>query len=510
MKAQLKKSRTRKTVRADRERWIPGIKDADLKKLLADRARMSPDAAPNAKRTARARSVPGFVFMRPSFTAYDPDRDPDDPRPPQDPCAGQTWVWQPDLAVQLNTGESQCPSAADLQRVQSALGGHLARFRLSDPEVRVSCAAGNIRIHIWGTRVQPGSCADRARQRAQVPDLVAGGNFGLFINASLIRRLANEAFQNAPKTFSENGAPSSSGPFHVTGLSIGFKPPDVIETYISGYDERPWPDVSFTKTIRDQLNALLDVKTTESTDYSVISQVIAALVLGVFTLALPLLLPVTAFVLFSDIDAALNTPDNPAQGGVGFRLLKSLPQEIPLPQTGGVLPPIAFMIQPGASTHLEGTTIEPERKKLVIAYGKPAIDNRGLFVGALATRQDRVPSVRILGPSSLSMFSNGTSTFGHYTVEADDTFGSLGVTWSGSGPNIEIVNPSAGRTRVNFGRGNAGQGDSFQRTLTVRVTDAEGTRVTASRMVTIFVNESGGLPPVCQVKPWLPQCNPEG
>lgn len=150
-----------------------------------------------------------------------------------------------------------------------------------------------------------------------MPDLVAGGNFGPYINASLIRRLANEAFRNAPKTFSANGAPSSSSPFHVTG-------------------------------------------------------------------------------------------------------------------------------------------------------------------------------------------------FGHYAVEADDTFGSLGITWSGGGPNIEIVSPSQGRTRVNFGRGSAGQGDSFQRTLTARVTDTEGTRVTASRTVTILVNDSGGLPPVCQVKPWLPQCNPEG
>lgn len=64
--------------------------------------------------------------------------------------------------------------------------------------------------------------------------------------------------------------------------------------------------------------------------------------------------------------------------------------------------------------------------------------------------------MRIVGPSNLSMLSSAQSTFGHYAVEADDTFGSLGMTWSGGGPNIEIVSPSQGRTRVNFGRGSAG------------------------------------------------------
>jgi hypothetical protein len=51
-------------------------------------------------------------------------------------------------------------------------------------------------------------------------------------------------------------------------------------------------------------------------------------------------------------------------------------------------------------------------------------------------------------------------------------------------------------------------GDSFQRTITLRIKDEEGSTAIASRTVTITVNESDDLPPICQIKPWLPQCNP--
>src|SRR5690606_31055260 len=165
--------------------------------------------------------------------------------------------------------------------------------------------------------------------------------------------------------------------------------------YISGYDERPWPDVSFTQTIHDRLLALRAVETTTSTDFSVVEQVISALVLGIFAVAIPLLIPAVAFVLFIDIDAALNQPDNPSQGGVGARMLQTLPDEIPLPQTGGIQPPIAYLARHLDAGTLPDVGIDPEKQKLVIAYAAPTIDERGLFVGALASKQDRVPAIQI-------------------------------------------------------------------------------------------------------------------
>ena len=58
-------------------------------------------------------------------------------------------------------------------------------------------------------------------------------------------------------------------------------------------------------------------------------------------------------------------------------------------------------------------------------------------------------------------------------------------------------------------RGNVPRGESFERTVSLRITDVEGSSVTASRSVTVFVNEDDNLPPICQIRPWLPQCNPQ-
>ncbi|MFL6646774.1 MAG: hypothetical protein ACJ8KO_02325, partial [Sulfurifustaceae bacterium] len=438
-----------------------------------------------------------------------PEPDPD--RPPKDPCAGQTWVWMPDIAVQLNTGEA-CPSEADLKRIEQGLGGNLSRFELPDPDVRVRCENGNIFIRIWGNRVQPDSCSELARKRAQVPDLVEGGlGLGLFVNSSLIRRLAHDAFQKAPKRFGASGYPDPNGPLHLTGLSLVFKAPNIIETYISGYDERPWPDVYFTKTLIDHLQAFQMCTTEDKTDYSVVSQIVAALVLGVFSVALPILLPVTAFVLFGDIDAAINQPDAELQGGAGCRLLQTLPVEIPLPQTGGILPPlpIGSMARRSAARVRVPNGIRPKKQKLVLTYGQPAVNDGGLFVKALVERQDRVPSAHVTGPTTLSVYSTAAETFGNYIAYADDFFGNLTYRWS-AGPNVVIHSPAQQGTKISFRRGNAQPGSSFERTFSVRVTDQEGSSVTVSRTVLIYVSEPDELPPICRAKPWLPQCQPGG
>src|SRR5262249_34573025 len=137
-------------------------------------------------------------------------------------------------------------------------------------------------------------------------------------------------------------------------------------------------------------------------------------------------------------------------------------------------------------------------------------DNSGLYVGAVAYTQKRVPALQINGPSRLSFYSTAAETFGFYSVEMFDFYGGRLISWSVSGTNSTVANPANEATRVTFKRGTAKPGDSFDRTITVRVTDSEGSRVTASKTVTFYVDEDepDGLPPICQIKPWLPQCNP--
>ena len=512
---------------AKRESWILGITDVDLKRLLIDRSKLNPTTIPSAKGPNRHREVPSFIFMRPVCSGYDCDvPDPDDDRPPKDPCAGQTWVWQPDLAAQLNLPEDINPTAADLKRIENGLGGNLSAFSLPDPDVRVSLNGKTILIMVWGNRVPSTSCSERARQRASLPDLADGGNFGIYVNAGLIRRLADRAFQNAPKQLDSNGAPSPFGPVHLTNLDIGFKSPNTIETYIFGYDERPWPDVSFKQTIKDTLRSLRRCET--QTDLSTSSgvNVVVSLILVALSVAVPAIIPFTAFVLFVNIDAALNSSGGDegdgGDGGVGCRLLKSLPNEIPLPQTGGIAPPIAFSTakrstgrvttRSNKSIRVAAKTVghdvlSPTREKLVVAYFEPHVDSRGLFVGGFTSPQPRVPAIRIHGPANLSFYSNGSETFGYFSVEMFDFFGGRLISWSASGQNSTVANPGSRGTRITFRRGNAKPGDTFDRTVTVRVTDSEGSTVSASKTVTFFVSEPDSLPPICQIRPWLPECN---
>jgi hypothetical protein len=467
-------------------RWIRGVKDADLKALLTKRARANPSAAPSERsRRAAKRAAPSFIFMRPICTANDCPDDPPPP-PPTDPCAGMPFVWQPDLAAQLNTFFDECPSAADLTRIQDAVGRNLALFQLHDPEVRVSCANANVFIRIWGTRVQPGSCEDKARERADVPDLVAGGNFGIFINSTLIRRLAADAFAQAPKQLSSSGGPSPFGPIHLTGLSVVFTPPNIIETRVFGYDDRPWPSVDFTHVIDDTLLALGQSIPASHNEMSLFDQIISALLLAVFSVAFPFILPIAAFVIFSDIDAAVNTSSGGlVAGGVGARLMETLPKQIALPATGGIVA-LPFARRRARLGLGPDVTVQQKLEKLVIAYVAPTVDDRGLFVGALANRRDRVPAAHIAGPATLTMFPSAGAAIAEYGAVPEDFFGTLTYKWSVGG-NDTVTTPDHPRTKVRFRRAGAKPGDSFERTISLTVTDQEGSSATAERTITISV-----------------------
>jgi hypothetical protein len=487
--------------------WIDGIDDARLHRLLSERAskhRNRGDAAGGAG------TNDGFVFMRPPCRGEDCPDLPPHPTPPHDPCAGQTWVWQPDLAARL-ISDKDCPTAAELARLQQIIGSNLARFQLADPEVRASCNNRVIDILIWGNKVAAGSCSDLARKRAQIPaDIAQGGNFGIYVSAALIRRLAQDAFNAAPKRLYANGFPGSDGPIHLTGLSVAFQSPNIVKTIISGYDDRPWPDVGFTHTITDTLGELRGCDTQSSTEPSRFDEVLAVL-FGAVTLALavavPVLMPLPAFVLWTDLQS-LDRPDGGSDGGVGCRLMQGLPDEIALPQTGGVVTmPTDAMAR---LVDLGDTIPRPKKQKLVIPYDVPRVDDRGILASAFVSIADRVPAVAVAGPASLSLEEHASSTFGNFGARVDDFFGKLTFAWSGDS-HVVIANPTAASTKITFQRGNAKPGDSFQRTVTVKVTDVEGSTATASRVVTVFVAEPGeSLPPVCKVKPWLPVCSPAG
>jgi len=357
--------------------------------------------------------------------------------------------------------------------------------------------------------VQPGSCDDLARQSAQIPSDIAFGSttipaFGVYINADLIRRLAQQAFDDLPKTLATNGFASDDGPIHLTSLSVDFKQPDIthpniIRTYINGYTDQTWPAIHFTTYLTDELLPGKQCTTHSDTETSIVDE-IAATLLAVITAAVPILLS-------GVLDALFNQPNTPNQGGVGCGVYDALPDEIPLSQTGGILPPIpvlarrvsARLVPPNVGTR-------PQRKKFVITYKQPRVDDRGLLVAGDLMLQDRTPRVEIVGPSSLAVDVNAPATFGFYGAEAHDFFGDLSFNWSGNANP-----PNAKATKIFFERGTAKPGSTFERTITVRVTDQEGSTATASLTVSIYVSQSGDNPPtICKIKPWLKICQPDG
>src|SRR5436309_2189047 len=89
--------------------WIDGIDDAHLSEILKHR---SSRHRGNATLAHGVVEPAGFVFLRPPCKGEDCPDPPHNP-PPDDPCRGQTWVWQPDLAARLITNDP-CPSQADL------------------------------------------------------------------------------------------------------------------------------------------------------------------------------------------------------------------------------------------------------------------------------------------------------------------------------------------------------------------------------------------------------------
>ena len=148
---------------APKSTWLGGIADSQLHKLLSERAARHRSGSSTVTPTTAGE---GFVFLRPICTGNDC---PDPHLPPSDdPCRGQSYVWQPDLAVRLVSNED-CPTQAALKLLEQVVASNLSRFKLPDPEVRASCNNRVIDILIWGTRVTPGSCGDLARTHKYRP-----------------------------------------------------------------------------------------------------------------------------------------------------------------------------------------------------------------------------------------------------------------------------------------------------------------------------------------------------
>jgi hypothetical protein len=70
-----------------------------------------------------------------------------------------------------------------------------------------------------------------------------------------------------------------------------------------------------------------------------------------------------------------------------------------------------------------------------------------------------------------------------------------------------VVSPGALVTPIRFSAFGIEPGDSDVRRVSVRVSDADGLDDTDEQTVTIHrLIDDPTIPPICNIKPWLPQC----
>ena len=184
-----------------------------------------------------------LVALAPALRPIDDGGDPfpDDPiDPPPPPPA----VSAPDLGLQLSTCLPADLNAQLISAVKEAI----------DPnaDVRSACVNGSQHVGIW-LRPAINTADSQARDRGLngLSIIGPGETLAFFVNSALIRRQALDGWNKQAKRVDGNGNADPNGPVHLTGFSVGFQSPNRIVTSITGFDERPWPDVDFTLIATD-------------------------------------------------------------------------------------------------------------------------------------------------------------------------------------------------------------------------------------------------------------------
>ncbi|MFQ5627943.1 MAG: hypothetical protein ACE5I1_04215 [bacterium] len=430
----------------------------------------------NARITVPRSSAVRLLGSHPSGVSLLRQRKPGDfpvPLPPTLPPPPPPAVSVPDVAFQL----AECLTDEQRGNLLTSLRAALA----TDADVRTECIESSERIGIW-LRPAQGSDSSLARNRGlqRLEILDTNELYACFVNSSLIRRNAQERWNATPKRLNGSGRPDANGPIHLTAFSISFDEPDRVITRIDGYDERPWPDVDFQLITTDSIWTIGGAIQCESeadldTDESWLN-VLTGLFLLLGAFVSPVFLIAGGFFLVERIIVgSAETPD--ANAGAGCGAAQLIPSEIMLPGT----------------------------QKINFIYTRINVSSGGIYAGGLPLIVDRQPSVTIKGPlqGKTNVFEDSVRL--RYRIQTDDLRGNLQVEWTADGT---VLNTSAEITSIDFNTSGASVGDVLTRRVAVRVTDEDGLVAQADMTVQIHVTDllDDAIPPICRVKPWLPQC----
>ena len=426
----------------------------------------------------------------------DDDGDPfPDGEPPPDPPPP---VSTPDFGIQISFCLPEDMNTSLVGAVRAAYG--------STVDVRTACINNSQRVGVW-LRPVVNSEDDQARNRGlERLDIIGSGEIlAFFINSAFIRRQAFDSWNAAPKRRNGDGDPDEDGPVHLTAFSVSFEGPNKVVTRIEGFDERPWPDVDFVLTTTDTLSvASGQVRCDSERDLDVDTSWLNFLT-GLFLLVLPPLGVV--FLVERIIVGSRDAPDIDA--GAGGAVPAMIPQEI----------------------------LIPAGKKVVASYTRLDVFPGAIVAGGFFDVVDRTPEVTITGPTLISVTEGAASVTRNYTLTTDDLRppffqeaappalasnvaarvtgpGGPGgqtrprprIAWSGDGVALR---PSAETTGFRFDLAGAQVGQVLTRRVAVLVVDVDGLSASAELIVRIHVTPADAdddFPPICRIKPWLPQC----
>lgn len=437
----------------DEEGTLPGIPD--------DASITNPSRPPIRLRGSHSSQQLMQAVALPRRPRDGEDDEPPSPLPPPPPP-----VSTPDLALQISFRLAPELNDAVVTAVRQAI----------DPnaDVRTAYISGTQRIGIWlrpFVNYQDNQARDRGLQRLQV--IGAGEQMAFFINSALVRRKALDGWNAAQKRLNGDGAPDPTGPVHLTGFSLSFESPNQVIARVDGFDERPWPDVDFQITSTDTLSVSGGQIHCDSERKLDIDTSWLNFLAGLFLIVLPPLGIV--FLVERIIVGSKDAPDPKA--GPGCDAAAMVPREILIP--GGL--------------------------KVVPSYSRVEVSSGGIFAGGSFEVIDRAPLVTIAGPTQVAAVEGATSLNRNYSLRTDDLRPPLRIRWSGEG---FAVNPSAETTGMRFNLTGTQVDQVLTRRVSVQVTDADNLTASSELIVHIHITpaDEDDFPPVCRVKPWLPQC----
>jgi hypothetical protein len=408
--------------------------------------------------------------------------DPDDrplppPRPPRDPVSVPDFGFQirPCLEdVSFPPGIPVPPGfdlvTAVIEAVRSIAG--------QGADIRHVCDAGTSHVGVWlAPTADPLVSAARDRGTRLLTPIRGSESFAVFISVGFIKAEAQKEFDKAPKSTDHAGNPTLNGPVHITGHDVALKFPDKIITTIFGFDTTPWPDVSFKLITTDTFRisgSSVDIESDTDLDASVG----IFIVLGIFFL--PIFSPLS--IVFFGEAAYIGSRDADDRGAAaGGPVADRIPRDIFL--RGGI--------------------------KFVPVYERVVVTTPGVVAGGGMLVVPRDPLVSILGPRSISVTAGETRVTKAFQAHTRDLLQPRFL-WTGAGTPS---NAQAKVTNITFDLAGLDVGESTLREVRLTATDADNLTATAAAMVRIFktdptAEQEAGVPPICKVRPWLPQCNP--